>query len=138
MKRIDLEMPFGARDSELMGATYTIPEGFHAVIEGNKVIMKKSEKPSTWNEKIKGLNEFETYILSLVPDRSLDAIKVDAKNIRYIINKEQKPWSEEDEKMMDIILNDINYAQKNFSDSKLTSYDKKVEWLKSHIHGYGK
>lgn len=43
MKCIDYEMPFGAKDSELMGATYTIPEGFHAVIEGNKVIIKKDE-----------------------------------------------------------------------------------------------
>lgn len=50
--------------------------------------LKKIEQESTWNEKIKGLNELETYILSLVPDRSLDAIKVYAKNIRYIINKE--------------------------------------------------
>lgn len=56
------------------------------------------EQESTWNEKIKGLNELETYILSLVPNRSLDAIKVDAKSIRYIINKEQNSaWSEEDE-----------------------------------------
>ena len=91
MKRLkhDFEMPFGAKDSELIWATYTIPEGFHAVIEGNKVIMKKGEKPST--------------------------------------------LTAEDDKMMDIILNDINYAQKNFSDSKLTPYDKKVEWLKSHV-----
>lgn len=45
---------------------------------------------------------------------------------------EQKPeWSEEDERMLDIILNDINYAQKNFSSSKLTPYARKVDWLKS-------
>ena len=40
-------------------------------------------------------------------------------------------WSEEDERMLDIILNDINYAQKNFSDSKLIPYDRKVDWFKS-------
>ena len=43
MKNIDFEMPFGAKDSELIGATYTIPEGFQAVIEGDKVIIKKDE-----------------------------------------------------------------------------------------------
>ena len=60
--------------------------------------LNKIEQESTWNEKIKGLTELETYIFSLVPDRSLDAIKVDTKNIRYIINKEQNPtWNEEDE-----------------------------------------
>ena len=93
MKRFkhDFEMPFGAKDSELIGATYTIPEGFYAVIEGNKVIMRKGEKPST--------------------------------------------WTAEDDNMFDIIMTDINYAQKFYNTSKLTPYDKKVEWLKSHLQG---
>ena len=37
-----IEIPFGAKDSELCGATYYIPEGFHATIEGNKIILNKS------------------------------------------------------------------------------------------------
>ncbi len=55
----------------------------------------------------------------------------DAKN-KQLKKIKQKPteWSKEDEKMLDIILNDINYAQRNFSDSKLIPYDKKVDWLK--------
>ena len=63
--------------------------------DAEKKELKKIEQISAWSEKIKGLNELETYILSLVPDRSLDAIKVDAKNIKHIINKEQQPaeWS---------------------------------------------
>lgn len=74
--------------------------------DAEKKELKKIEQESTWNEKIKGLNELETYILSLVPNRSLDAIKVDAKNIRYIINKEQKSavWSEKDEKLYNSAL----------------------------------
>ena len=36
-------IPFGASDSELMEATYFIPQGYHAVIDGNKVIIKKGE-----------------------------------------------------------------------------------------------
>jgi len=68
--------------------------------DSKKKELKKIEQKSSWSEKIKGLNELETYILSLVPDRSLNAIKIDTKNIRYIINKEQKPaWNEEDEKL---------------------------------------
>ena len=39
------EIPFGASDSELMEATYFIPQGYHAVIESNKVIIKKGEEP---------------------------------------------------------------------------------------------
>ena len=38
-------IPFGASDSELMEATYFIPQGYHAVIDGNKVIIKKGEEP---------------------------------------------------------------------------------------------
>jgi len=40
-------------------------------------------------------------------------------------------WSKEDERMLDIILNDVNYAQKNFSDSKLIPYKRKVDWFNS-------
>ena len=38
-------IPFGASDSELMEATYFIPQGYYAIIEGNKVIIKKGEEP---------------------------------------------------------------------------------------------
>lgn len=45
--------------------------------------------PVDWNEKRKGLDDLETYILSLDPNRSLDAVKVDAKNIRFLANKDE-------------------------------------------------
>jgi hypothetical protein len=38
-------IPFGASDSELIEATYFIPQGYHAVIDGNRVIIKKGEGP---------------------------------------------------------------------------------------------
>lgn len=37
------EIPFGAFDSELMHQEINIPEGFEATIEGNKIILKKTE-----------------------------------------------------------------------------------------------
>lgn len=37
------EIPFGSFDSELMHQEITIPEGFEAVVEGNKIILKKTE-----------------------------------------------------------------------------------------------
>ena len=37
------ETPFGAFDSELMYQEIYIPEGFEATIEGNKIILKKTE-----------------------------------------------------------------------------------------------
>jgi hypothetical protein len=128
-------MPFGAKDSELIGATYTIPEGFYAVIEGNKVVMKKGEKPSTWTAEDEKLWKDAKSLAYEVEDRDLASWLIDIKNRT---TQPKQEWGADDEIMMDIILNDINYAQKNSSDSKLTSYDKKVEWLKSHIHSYGK
>lgn len=38
-----IEIPFGAKDSELVEASYYIPEGMEAVIQGNKVIIKRKE-----------------------------------------------------------------------------------------------
>lgn len=38
-------IPFGASDSELMEATYFISQGYHVVIDGDKVIIKKGEEP---------------------------------------------------------------------------------------------
>ena len=39
----EIEIPFGAFDSELMHQEIFIPEGFEATIDGNKIILKKKE-----------------------------------------------------------------------------------------------
>ena len=97
--------------------------------------LKKIEKKSTWSEKIKGLNELETYILSLVPDRPLDAIKVDAKNIRHIINKEQNPtWSEEECQIIKdaacLILSSVNTAETKEEEERLDKLADKLQNLR--------
>jgi len=57
----DVEIPFGAKDSELEEVFYSIPNGFHAEIEDDKVIIKKGEKkPTEWSE------EDEEYVKDLV------------------------------------------------------------------------
>ena len=43
---LDIEIPFGAKDRELQEASYYIPEGFHAEIDGNKVVIKSDDKNS--------------------------------------------------------------------------------------------
>lgn len=45
-----IEIPFGAKDSELQEVTYHIPDGYHAEINGNEVIIKKGEQKSFWSE----------------------------------------------------------------------------------------
>ena len=39
-----IDIPFGAKDSELQEATYYIPNGYHAEINGKEVIIKKDEQ----------------------------------------------------------------------------------------------
>lgn len=46
----EIEIPFGAKDSELQEATYYIPKGFYAEIDDDKVVIKKGEKPATWSD----------------------------------------------------------------------------------------
>lgn len=44
----DIEIPFGAKDSELQEVAYFIPKGYYAKIEGDKVVIKKGEEnPAT-------------------------------------------------------------------------------------------
>lgn len=43
-KEQTIEIPFGTKDSELQEATYYIPEGYHAEINGNVVIIKKGKQ----------------------------------------------------------------------------------------------
>lgn len=49
----EIEIPFGAKDSELQEATYYIPDGFHAEIDDDKVVIKKGEKSAAWSEEDK-------------------------------------------------------------------------------------
>lgn len=43
MEKENKEIPFGAKDSELYKFEYAIPEGMEAIIDGNKVIIRKKE-----------------------------------------------------------------------------------------------
>ncbi len=51
LKKIEneIEIPFGAKDSELQEASYHIPKGFYAVLDGNKVIIKRFKNPRPQN-----------------------------------------------------------------------------------------
>ena len=63
-----IEMSFGAKDSELVGATYYIPEGFHAEIEGNKVIFKQGEQQPAWSNEDEDIVKTVLYILHEAAD----------------------------------------------------------------------
>ena len=42
--REEIEIPFGAKDSELIEETYYIPQGMEAIIEDDKVIIRRKER----------------------------------------------------------------------------------------------
>lgn len=53
----EIEIPFGAKDSELQEETYFIPKGFHAEIDDDKVVIKKGEKSTTWSDEDERMKE---------------------------------------------------------------------------------
>ena len=59
----DIEIPYGAKDSELQEATYFIPKGYYAKIEGDKVVIKKGEE--------KPVNYTDEDIVGAVKDASI-------------------------------------------------------------------
>lgn len=114
-----IEIPFGAKDSELCGWEYTIPEGFVASIENGKIVVKKEENK---DEKIR--NEICIYI-GAKQDISLDT------HNRWLTwlekQGEQKPaWSKEDRDYYDAIIAKLEVTK---DDTALT--DNQMEFLKS-------
>ena len=47
---LNVEIPFGAKDSELEEITYDIPKGYHAEIEDDKVVIKKGGHKPSWSD----------------------------------------------------------------------------------------
>lgn len=103
-------------------------------IDTEKQVEQKQPKELTnseFVEKCKGLSRLEQHILALVPTRPIDAIKVDARTIRYLVEQEQgeqKPWSEEDESMLFNVIHRIEQLDHYWN--KPTD-EKMIDWLKS-------
>lgn len=81
----DIEIPFGAKDSELVEATYFIPYGMEAVVEDDKVIIRKKESEDETIRKA---------LIEMVHDTTGDELLID-----YGIHKEEAlAWLEKQEK----------------------------------------
>jgi len=93
-----IEIPFGAKDSELYKFEYTIPEGYEARIEDGKVIVKKKESE---DERIrKDLIEYLTHRAEVTG--FIDEDKDCKRWIAYLEKqKEQKPaeWKPQQESL---------------------------------------
>lgn len=142
LKKIEdeIEIPFGSKDSELQEATYYIPKGFHAEIDGDKVVIKKGEKPTAWSEEDEGILDeiidfFENGTVKLQHDLSLYASWL--KSLKGRVGCEAnctttKEWSEEDEKKLNLIIARLQ----SHPDVDLEEYSKEYDWLNSPKYRY--
>lgn len=114
----EIEIPFGAKDSELIEASYNIPKGFHAEIDGDKVVIKNGEKPTEWSEEdedmIESLNncldeleEVNGWLYTYVNDKDvrLEDIRNWLKSIKDRVQPQPKQeWNEEDERLIEFLI----------------------------------
>ena len=155
----EIEIPFGAKDSELKGREYTIPEGMEAEIKDGKIVVRKKESE---DERIR------KWIINLIKEveydedwcvKSVDCNKAVAylekqkeQSLRDFIDdfpyndqKKQKPvdrfgearekyqveWSEEDEKNCNRIIRFLE-PHKTFFPTKETK-EEMQNWLKNRL-----
>ena len=144
----DVEIPFGT-DSGLIEEAITIPDGCYAIIEDNKVILRKGEKKSSWSEEdeVKLQNTID-YIEELIhltkcnPDiDNDDTIKYYQDSIHWLkslkdrvqLNPKQD-WNEEDEKAINDIMWIIEaYRENGFNESHKQIANNAENWLKSRV-----
>lgn len=89
----EIDIPFGAFDSELYYQEIYIPDGFKATIEDNKIILKRKESE---DERIrKAIIEF----FELQDDNTTYSF-VSKKDILAWLEKQKEHWSEEDDQHM--------------------------------------
>ena len=83
----EIEIPFGARDSELKGWEYTIPEGMEAEIKDGKIVVREKQPEPTEFERELALfistwmKSTETKILKYVSEHSPRLLELAKKEI---------------------------------------------------------
>ena len=146
-----IEIPFGAKDSELYEVEYTIPQGYEAEIKDGKVIVRKveSEDERVLNELVKLINgcthlDYEQRVAFL---SWLDIHKAKVLyqqpccigegnngNLVYVDNIAQNPveWNDKDKYMLAILFEMINYASDHYQhDDKVTDVK---SWVLKSVH----
>ena len=111
LKKIEneIEIPFGAKDSELQEVTYYIPEGFHAEIDDDKVVIKKGEKPA-WSKDKKIIEALISLCETAQDDfpqlstefTHIEALKDWLKEHKNQSLRPQSQWKPSDEQMLAI------------------------------------
>lgn len=135
----NVEIPFGAKDSELQEATYYIPKGFHAEIEGNNVIIKKGEQKPAWSEE--DINMFGSILSTLGICANNPQIPADVRSIHkkeeswfnelYHRVQPKQEWSEEDEKYLKLAIDNFQMLGNSFLTAWLKSLKDRYTWKPS-------
>ena len=99
LKKIEteIEIPFGAKDSELQEATYYIPKGFHAEIDDDKVVIKKGEKPTAWSEKDEKMFEYALNMIEWYSGKNEDKSRFVSDWLKSL--RPHKQWKPSEEQM---------------------------------------
>jgi hypothetical protein len=133
LKKIEnkIEIPFGAKDSELQEATYYIPKGFHAEIDNDKVVIKKGGKPTAWSEEDKSiLEDIKAAVASYWDEMTEDTILDWLKSFKDRVQPQPKQeWSEEDKHRVKDTIYFLDTAKKHYAST--VELDACINWLKS-------
>ena len=138
----EIEIPYGAKDSELQEATYYIPKGFHAEIDDDKVVIKKGENPTAWSEEDENIKEWIMSDINKLLALNRKSFVIADKEIIWIKSLKgrvgceanctaTKWWSVEDMSKIQRICKYLDDAKKYYAD--ITEVRECIDWLKS-IH----
>lgn len=95
---LDVEIPFGAKDSDLEEVTYDIPKGYHAEIEDNKVVIKKGEqKPAEWSEEDEKMLEYALDMIEWYSGKNENKSRLVSDWLKS--HRPQSTWKPSDEQM---------------------------------------
>lgn len=125
---LDTEIPFNAKDSELIEATYFIPKGFHAEIIGDEVHIKQGEQePVEWSAEDKSNMQEICKILD-----SSKKYFADCKEIMNYIDwlkslRPQSTWkpSKEQMKVLDEVIKNPHLSSAEYN--TLTEIEEQLE-----------
>ena len=143
----EIEIPFGAKDSELQEVTYYIPEGFHAEIEDNNVVIKKGEQKHNWSEEDREMMDEMMDYMKPMPiffegtkgksgkEYTNEFIKNATdwlKSIKERVQPQPKQgWCKEDERRINHIITFMSDKERIKDTETMFPIEEDIRWLKS-------
>lgn len=130
----EIEIPFGAKDSELKGWEYTIPENMEAEIKDGKIMVR--EKVSE-DERIREAIESIIRVYGKtqgewIAGYDMDTLVVHLRDAFAYLErqKEQKPtgWDEEDDAVANLILKELEQDKKDQPDYS-RHFTRLIDWF---------